>query len=210
FLAVDDVSFKVYQNEIFAILGHNGAGKTTLINIMVGLLKATEGDVYFDGRSIANNTNDIRKEFGVCAQANIIYDELTVKDHINFFAGLKGITVDVDEILRDLDLLSQKTTRASKLSGGQKHKLCIGMATIGDPKYIFLDEPTTGLDPLSRRKIWDLLSKKKEGRVIFLTTHYMDEADILADRKVILNRGKVRCLGTSLYLKNHFNMNYNL
>jgi len=210
FLAVDDVSFKVYQNEIFAILGHNGAGKTTLINIMVGILKATQGDVYFNGRSIAKDTNAIRKEFGVCAQANIIYDEITVEDHINFYAGLKGITVDVDEVLRDLDLLSQKTLKASKLSGGQKRKLCIGMATIGDPKYIFLDEPTTGLDPLSRRRIWDLLSKKKEGRVIFLTTHYMDEADILADRKVILNKGKVRCLGTSLYLKNHFNMSYNL
>jgi ATP-binding cassette subfamily A (ABC1) protein 5 len=210
FLAVDDVSFKVYQNEIFAILGHNGAGKTTLINIMVGLLKATQGDVFFDGRSIAKDTSSIRKEFGVCAQSNIIYDEITVEDHINFYAGLKGITVNVDEVLKDLDLLSQKTTKASKLSGGQKRKLCIGMATIGDPKYIFLDEPTTGLDPLSRRKIWDLLSKKKEGRVIFLTTHYMDEADILADRKVIITKGKVRCLGTSLFLKNHFNMSYNL
>jgi len=210
FLAVDDVSFKVYQNEIFAILGHNGAGKTTLINIMVGLLKATQGDVLFDGRSIAKDTNDIRKNFGVCAQSNIIYDELTVGQHIEFYAGLKGIQVDTDEILKDLDLLSQKQIKASKLSGGQKRKLCIGMAIIGDPKYIFLDEPTTGLDPLSRRRIWELLSKKKEGRVIFLTTHYMDEADILADRKVILNKGKIRCLGTSLYLKNHFNMNYDL
>jgi len=100
--------------------------------------------------------------------------------------------------------------KAKKLSGGQKRKLCIGMATIGNPKYVFLDEPTTGLDPLSRRKIWDLLMKKKKGRVIFLTTHYMDEADILADRKLILSKGKIRCLGTSLFLKNHFNMSYNL
>jgi len=210
FLAVNDVSFKVYENEIFAILGHNGAGKTTLINIMVGLLKATDGTVFFDGRNINTDTNDIRKGFGVCAQTNIIYDELTVEDHIKFYAGLKDVEVDVDAVLREIDLISHKTTKAAKLSGGQKRKLCIGMATIGNPKYIFLDEPTTGLDPLSRRKIWELLSKKKKGRVIFLTTHYMDEADILADRKLILTKGKIRCLGTSLFLKNHFNMNYNL
>jgi len=210
FLAVNNVSFKVYQNEIFAILGHNGAGKTTLINIMVGLLKASQGDVYFDGLSISKDVNTIRKNFGVCAQTNTIFESLTVEDHIKFFAELKNVPVDVDEVLRDIDLIQQKQLKASKLSGGQKRKLCIGMATLGNPKYIFLDEPTTGLDPLSRRKIWDLLMKKKEGRVIFLTTHYMDEADILADRKLILSKGKIRCLGTSLFLKNHFNMNYDL
>jgi len=177
---------------------------------MVGLLKATYGDVYFDGSSISKNVNSIRKDFGVCAQTNIIYPDLTVEDHINFYANLKNVKVDVDEVLSELDLLQQKSLKSSKLSGGQKRKLCIAMATIGNPKYIFLDEPTTGLDPLSRRKIWELLLKKKEGRVIFLTTHYMDEADILADRKLILNKGKIRCLGTSLYLKNHFNMKYNL
>jgi len=177
---------------------------------MVGLLKASQGDVYFDGRSIANNTNAIRRNFGVCAQHNTIFDQLTVEEHINFFSELKNIKVDVDEVLKDIDLIHQKKMSASKLSGGQKRKLCIGIALIGNPKYVFLDEPTTGLDPLSRRKIWELLLKEKEGRVIFLTTHYMDEADILADRKVIISKGKVRCLGTSLYLKNHFNMNYDL
>jgi len=210
FLAVNNVSFKVYENEIFAILGHNGAGKTTLINIMVGLLKASQGGVYYDGLDIAKDTNTIRKNFGVCAQTNTIFEELTVEDHIKFYADLKDVSVDVDEVLTDIDLIHQKKLKAKKLSGGQKRKLCIGMATIGNPKYVFLDEPTTGLDPLSRRKIWDLLMKKKKGRVIFLTTHYMDEADILADRKLILTKGKIRCLGTSLYLKNHFNMSYNL
>jgi len=210
FLAVNDVSFKVYENEIFAILGHNGAGKTTLINIMVGLMKTSYGDIYFDGSSITKDLNKIRKDFGVCAQTNIIYKDLTVEDHIKFFADLKNVKVDVDEALQELDLLPQKKVKASKLSGGQKRKLCIGMATIGNPKYLFLDEPTTGLDPLSRHRIWELLLKKREGRVIFLTTHYMDEADILADRKLILNKGKIRCLGTSLYLKNHFNMKYSL
>jgi ATP-binding cassette subfamily A (ABC1) protein 5 len=210
FLAVNDISFKVYENEIFSILGHNGAGKTTLINIMVGLLKASQGEVYFDERSISKNTNRIRKDFGVCAQYNTIFENLSVEEHIRFYAELKNIKVDVDEVLKDIDLLHQKEMKAVKLSGGQKRKLCIGMALIGNPKYVFLDEPTTGLDPLSRRKIWELLLKKKMGRVIFLTTHYMDEADILADRKLILSKGKIRCLGTSLYLKNHFNMSYDL
>ncbi|ORX87956.1 P-loop containing nucleoside triphosphate hydrolase protein [Anaeromyces robustus] len=210
FLAVNDVSFKVYQNEIFAILGHNGAGKTTLINIMIGILKASCGDVYFDGKSVSSSINEIRRNLGVCAQINIIHDELTVADHIRFYAAMKNTTVDVDEVLKEIDLIQQKESKASKLSGGQKRKLCIGMALIGNPKYIFLDEPTTGLDPLSRRKIWELLIKHRQGKVIFLTTHYMDEADILADRKLILNKGKIRCLGTSLYLKNHFNMSYNL
>jgi len=177
---------------------------------MVGLLKSSKGDVYFSGRSISKKLNTIRKEFGVCTQTNIIYDELTVEEHIKFYAELRNVKVNIDEVLKEVDLTEQKNTKASKLSGGQKRKLCISMAIIGNPKYIFLDEPTTGLDPLSRRKIWELLLKKKEGRVIFLTTHYMDEADILADRKLILNEGRIRCLGTSLYLKNHFNMNYNL
>jgi len=210
FLAVNNVSFKVYENEIFAILGHNGAGKTTLINCMVGLLKTTRGGIYYNGLDISKDINTIRKDFGVCAQTNTIFDNLTVEQHIKFYADLKNVEVDVDEVLKDIDLIQQKNLKASKLSGGQKRKLCIGMATIGNPKYVFLDEPTTGLDPLSRRKIWDLLLKKKEGRVIFLTTHYMDEADILADRKLILSKGKIRCLGTSLFLKNHFNMSYNL
>jgi len=177
---------------------------------MIGLLRPSSGDVYFDGQSISKNTNDIRKDFGVCAQNNTIFDLLTVEQHIKFYAELKNITVNIDEVLRDIDLIHQKKLQASKLSGGQKRKLCIGMATLGNPKYVFLDEPTTGLDPLSRRKIWDLLMKKKKGRVIFLTTHYMDEADILADRKLIISKGKIRCLGTSLYLMNHFNMNYEL
>ncbi|OUM69561.1 hypothetical protein PIROE2DRAFT_35297, partial [Piromyces sp. E2] len=136
-----------------------GAGKTTLINIMIGLIKASYGDVYFDGKSVSSDRNEIRKNIGVCPQQNIIYDDLTVEEHIIFYSNLKNVTVNVNEILSELDLLQQKEVKAIKLSGGQKRKLCIGMALIGNPKYIFLDEPTTGLDPLSRRKIWELLLK---------------------------------------------------
>jgi len=210
FLAVNHVSFKVYKDEIFAILGHNGAGKTTLLQIMIGLINASGGNVYFDGNDISKNTTAIRRDFGVCPQTNILFDELTVEDHIKIFSMIKNTEVDVDELLKEVDLEQKKNDKVLSLSGGQKRKLCVAIAIIGDPKYIFLDEPTTGLDPLSRRKIWDLLTMKRSGRTIFLTTHYMDEADILADRKLILSHGKIRCLGTSLYLKNHFNMQYSL
>jgi ATP-binding cassette subfamily A (ABC1) protein 5 len=210
FLAVNHVNFKAYKNEIFAILGHNGAGKTTLIQIMIGLISASGGNVYFDGNDISSNTTKIHQQFGVCSQSSILFDELTVEDHIKIFAKIKNVEVDIDQVLKEVDLEQKKEDKVINLSGGQKRKLCIAIAVIGNPRYIFLDEPTTGLDPLSRRKIWDLLLKKKEGRIIFLTTHYMDEADILADRKLILNHGKIRCLGTSLYLKNHFNMEYSL
>ncbi|ORX60084.1 P-loop containing nucleoside triphosphate hydrolase protein [Piromyces finnis] len=210
FLAVNHVNFKVYKDEIFCILGHNGAGKTTLIQMMIGLINTSGGNIYYDGTDIAKNTTQIRRDFGVCPQTNILFDELTVSDHIKIFSMIKNVKVDINEILKEVDLEHKKDDKVINLSGGQKRKLCIAIAIIGNPKYIFLDEPTTGLDPLSRRKIWDLLSKKKMGRVIFLTTHYMDEADILADRKLILNHGKIRCLGTSVYLKNHFNMEYSL
>jgi len=210
FLAVNHVNFKVYKNEIFAILGHNGAGKTTLLQIMIGLISASGGNVYYDGADITKNTIKIRKDFGICPQTNILFDELTVEDHIKIFAMIKNTKVDINEILREVDLEHKKDDKVSNLSGGQKRKLCIALAIIGNPKYIFLDEPTTGLDPLSRRKIWELLLNKRKDRVIFLTTHYMDEADILADRKLILSHGKIRCLGSSLYLKNHFNMQYSL
>jgi len=126
------------------------------------------------------------------------------------FGKLKEINVNVDDILNEIDLSSKKYEKVALLSGGQKKKLNLGIALIGDPKFIFLDEPTTGLDPLSRRKMWDLLKKKKNGRVILLTTHYMDEADILTDRKLILHKGVIRCLGTSMFLKKHFNIMYNL
>ncbi|ORX75938.1 P-loop containing nucleoside triphosphate hydrolase protein, partial [Anaeromyces robustus] len=121
-----------------------------------------------------------------------------------------AITVDVDSILKEINLLGKKNTFPNKLSGGQKRKLCITLALLGSPKYVFLDEPTTGLDPYSRKNIWELLVKKKNNCTMFITTHYMDEADLLADRKMIISNGNITCLGSSLFLKNCFNMNYAL
>ncbi|ORX76763.1 P-loop containing nucleoside triphosphate hydrolase protein, partial [Anaeromyces robustus] len=201
------ISFNAYYDEIFAILGHNGAGKTTLINIMTGILSANKGEILYDGIPLQGNETEICKKFGYCPQFDTFNNYLTVSEHVKLFAGIKNIKVNVNEILKDINLLKKKNCFPNKLSGGQKRKLCITLALLGSPKYIFLDEPTTGLDPYSRKSIWDLLSKKKKDKIMFITTHYMDEADVLADRKMITSNGIITCLGTSLFLKNSFNMN---
>ena len=205
-----NIDFNAYYNEIFAILGHNGAGKTTLMNIMTGILSSTQGEVYYDGKPITGNEIEICKQFGYCPQFDTFNNNLTVGEHVRLFGGIKGIKVDVDSILQEISLLSKKNNYPKELSGGQRRKLCITLALLGSPKYVFLDEPTTGLDPYSRKSIWELLSRKKDGCVIFVTTHYMDEADLLADRKMIISNGNITCLGTSLFLKQQFNMNYSL
>ncbi|ORX80834.1 hypothetical protein BCR32DRAFT_268653 [Anaeromyces robustus] len=210
FIANNNISFNVYKDEIFAILGNNGAGKSTLINNMIGYTNPDSGETYYSGVPISKYKSEIHKELGICHQYNIIFDGFSVRDHFKIFCGIKGINVDIDQFLRDIDLWDKRDYEVQKLSGGQKRKFCIGLAFIGNPKYVFLDEPTTGLDPLSRRKIWNFLLKMKKGRVIFITTHYMDEADIIADRKLIMYKGTILCLGSSIYLKNHFHMKYSL
>ncbi|ORX42706.1 hypothetical protein BCR36DRAFT_337073 [Piromyces finnis] len=211
FAANNDISFNVYKDEIFAILGHNGAGKSTLIQNMVGIITPDSGETLYHGLSISKNKKEIRSQLGICLQSNVLINNFTVADHFKLYSGIKECDdEDIDKWLKDIDLEKKKDYEVQKLSGGQKRKLSISLALIGNPKYVFLDEPTTGLDPLSRRKIWNLLLKVKKDRVIFITTHYMDEADIIADRKLILNRGTIRCLGSSIYLKNHFKMKYSL
>jgi len=213
FAANNNISFKVYNNEIFGILGHNGAGKSTLIQNMVGIINPDKGETYYGGLPFSKNKKKIYRQFGICLQTNVIIEGFTVADHFKLYSGIKGADDSEESLqkwLNEVDLVEKKDYSVEKMSGGQKRKLCIGLALIGNPKYVFLDEPTTGLDPLSRRKIWNLLLKVKKDRVIFITTHYMDEADIIADRKLILTRGVIRCLGSSIYLKKHFQMKYNL
>ncbi|KAK3894585.1 hypothetical protein Pcinc_001659 [Petrolisthes cinctipes] len=215
--AVDDFSLDIYEGQITAILGHNGAGKTTLFNILTGMTAPTQGSASVFGLDISN-PNDLRslhRVTGVCPQHDVIFLTLTPTEHLEFFAQIRGVPAErieseVEQTLKDVDLYSKKDTVASDLSGGQKRKLSIGIALIGDPKIIFLDEPTAGVDAYSRRKLWGLLKKKKEGKVILLTTHFMDEADILADRKTIMSKGKLRCCGSSLFLKNKFGLGYHL
>ncbi|EGI60698.1 ABC transporter A family member 4 [Acromyrmex echinatior] len=157
----------------------------------------------------------IRSMTGVCPQHDILFDLLTPREHLEFFAAVRGIPRsmirhEVKKTLKDIDLVEKADTFARYLSGGQKRKLSVGIAIIGDPKIIILDEPTAGVDPYSRRQLWSLLQSRRHGKVILLTTHFMDEADILADRKAVISKGKLRCCGSSLFLKNKFGIGYHL
>ncbi|KAK3578304.1 hypothetical protein CHS0354_004209 [Potamilus streckersoni] len=215
--AINGLSLTIYEDQITALLGHNGAGKTTTMNILCGLIGPTSGYASILGYDVskARDMSQIRGMTGVCPQHNILFDELTCVEHLNLFAVIKGVPPEhveqeVKTALKNVDLEGKENVESEKLSGGQKRKLSLAIALIGDPKIIFLDEPTAGMDPYSRRHIWSLLQEKKAGRVILLTTHFMDEADILADRKAIISKGHLRCCGSSLFLKNKFGIGYHL
>ncbi|KAJ8921257.1 hypothetical protein NQ315_013729 [Exocentrus adspersus] len=215
--AVNGINLTIYEGHITAILGHNGAGKTTLFNILTGLTAPTAGTAYIFGYDVRdpNDMDQIRRMTGVCPQHDILFDNLTPREHLEFFAAVKGISpslieFEVMKTLRDIDLTDKANASAKHLSGGQKRKLSVGIAVIGDPKIIILDEPTAGVDPYSRRHMWSVLQNRRHGKVILLTTHFMDEADILADRKAVVSKGNIRCCGSSLFLKNKFGIGYHL
>ncbi|KAJ8680638.1 hypothetical protein QAD02_016425, partial [Eretmocerus hayati] len=215
--AVNGINLTIYEGQITAILGHNGAGKTTLFNMLTGLTAPTAGTALIFGYDVrdSNDMHMIRSMTGVCPQHDILFDLLTPREHLQFFAAVRGIPrndieEEVQKTLKDIELLEKADTFAKYLSGGQKRKLSVGIAIIGDPKIIILDEPTAGVDPYSRRQMWSLLQSRRHGKVILLTTHFMDEADILADRKAVISKGKLRCCGSSLFLKNKFGIGYHL
>ncbi|CAD6242712.1 GSCOCT00009542001.2-RA-CDS [Cotesia congregata] len=215
--AVNGINLTIYEGQITAILGHNGAGKTTLFNILTGLTAPTAGTALIFGYDVrdSNDMQIIRSMTGVCPQHDILFDLLTPREHLEFFAAVRGIPnsmieLEVKKTLKDIDLTEKADTFAKYLSGGQKRKLSVGIAIIGDPKIIILDEPTAGVDPYSRRQMWSFLQSRRHGKVILLTTHFMDEADILADRKAVISKGKLRCCGSSLFLKNKFGIGYHL
>lgn len=215
--AVNGISLDVYEGQITALLGHNGAGKTTLLNMLTGLSAPSNGTATVYGLDVRdrNDLDDIRTMTGVCPQQNVLFELLTPREHITLYSDLKGLsarakTETITTLLSELELTEQADTLARDLSGGQQRKLCVALALVGDPKLIFLDEPSAGLDPKARRGLWSLLKSKKEGRVILLTTHFMDEADILADRKAIISKGVLQCCGSSLYLKTKFGVGYHL
>ncbi|XP_024942835.1 ATP-binding cassette sub-family A member 5 [Cephus cinctus] len=215
--AVNGINLTIYEGQITAILGHNGAGKTTLFNILTGLTAPTAGTALIFGYDVrdSNDMQMIRSMTGVCPQHDILFDLLTPREHLEFFAAVRGIPramveMEINKTLQGIDLMEKADTFAKYLSGGQKRKLSVGIAIIGDPKIIILDEPTAGVDPYSRRQMWSFLQSRRHGKVILLTTHFMDEADILADRKAVISKGKLRCCGSSLFLKNKFGIGYHL
>ncbi|XP_042338907.1 phospholipid-transporting ATPase ABCA1-like, partial [Plectropomus leopardus] len=214
-LAVDGLTLGFYEGQITSFLGHNGAGKTTTMSILTGLFPPTSGTAYILGRDIRTELGAIRQSLGVCPQHNVLFSMLTVEEHIWFYGRLKGLSEqqvkgEIEQILQDTGLPHKRNSRTSALSGGMQRKLSVALAFVGGSKVVILDEPTAGVDPYARRGIWDLLLKYRQGRTIILSTHHMDEADILGDRIAIISHGKLCCVGSSLYLKNQLGTGYYL
>lgn len=197
FIAVNDLSFEVYENEIFGLLGPNGAGKTTTLEIIETLRDKTSGTVLVDNMNIETQQEQIKKIIGVQLQAAGYYPNLNLKQLLDVFAGLYNIKIDTDKILADVNLNDKAKNKFKDLSGGQKQRFSIATTLINKPKIIFLDEPTTGLDPQARRNLWELIrSLKANGTTIVITTHYMDEAEELCDRIAIVDSGKIISMDT--------------
>ncbi|KAI2474226.1 ATP binding cassette (ABC) transporter subfamily A member, partial [Diabrotica virgifera virgifera] len=213
--AVRNLSLNMFENQITVLLGHNGAGKTTTMSMLTGMISPTNGTAKINGHDIRLDIAGVRNSLGLCPQHNIIFDELTVEEHLYFFSKLKGlskskITAEIDKYVKLLDLEPKRKEKSSTLSGGMKRKLCVGMALCGNSKVVMLDEPTAGMDPSARRVLWELLQKQKEGRTILLSTHFMDEADLLGDRIAIMAGGELQCCGSSFFLKKKYGAGYSL
>ncbi len=199
--AVDAISFQVHTGETFGILGPNGAGKTTTLEMIEALKTITAGSVTLDGQNVATHARAVKSIIGVQLQASSFFDGLSLLELIDTFASLYGRRVDARQLLRDVQLEEKAKNQVRELSGGQKQRLSIAVALVNDPKVLFLDEPTTGLDPQARRNLWDLITNiKARGKTIVLTTHYMEEAEVLCDRIAIMDHAKIIALGTPLEL----------
>ena len=214
-IAVKHMNLVVERGEMFGLLGPNGAGKTTLISILTGLYQPDCGNAWVSGYDIVNSLDNVQLRMGVCPQFDILWPELTVYEHLLFYARVKGISSKyehqkVREAMDEVHLGKFSHLKSTALSGGMKRRLSVAIALVGDPKIVFLDEPTTGLDPENRRQLWDILAKCKIGRAMVLTTHLMEEADVLCNRIGIQDHGVLRCVGNSQHLKNLYGGGYHL
>ncbi|WP_052463468.1 ABC transporter ATP-binding protein [Thermotoga caldifontis] len=208
--AVDGISFSLEEGQILALLGPNGAGKTTTVEILEGLRRKDEGRIFYFGREIEVVDETIKKQMGVQLQKGAFFENLTVRETIELFAGLYGVKLNrsrTREIVEMVMLEEKMNSRVKTLSGGQMQRLSFAVAIVNDPKIVFLDEPTTGLDPQARRHIWELIADlKRKGKGVLLTTHYMEEAERLADRILIMDHGKIIAEGTLDRLVNSLDM----
>ncbi len=196
--AVDGTSFTVNNGEVFGLLGPNGAGKTTTIEILEGLRERDSGDVKVLGLDPWKNGYELHKKIGVIPQEFNFFEKTSPKEAILYYANLFNTKVDPDEILRDVLLEDSAKVLFENLSGGQKQKTGLALSLVNSPELLFLDEPTTGLDPNARRAIWEVIrGLKAKGKTIILTTHYLDEAQQLSDRVAIMNHGKIVAMGTT-------------
>ena len=197
FEAVKGISFDVMEGEIFGLLGPNGAGKSTTLEIIETLREKTSGEVIVDGLNLDKQPNEIKKIIGVQLQTSGYYPNLKLTELINLFSGLYNRPVNAMELLDSVNLRDKANSKVKQLSGGQKQRFSIATTLINQPKIIFLDEPTTGLDPQARRNLWDLIrGLQQRGATVIITTHYMDEAEILCDRVAIMDSGKIISLAS--------------
>ncbi|WP_242457394.1 ABC transporter ATP-binding protein [Insulibacter thermoxylanivorax] len=202
--AVADISFAVEAGEVFTIIGPNGAGKTTTLEMIEGLIKPDGGSISFGGMNWEKDADKIKMMIGIQPQTEAMFDLLTPKEHLDLFASFYSNPMSTLEILDMVNLTEHRNKKVKHLSGGQRQRLAIGLAMIGDPQMLFLDEPTTGLDPQARRNIWDIVLQLKEiGKTTILTTHYMDEAEKLSDRVCIVDQGKVIAMDSPAALINN-------
>lgn len=198
FTAVDAISFDVFRGETFGILGPNGAGKTTTLEMIEGLKPITDGVVTLDGKDVVSHTDEVKSVIGVQLQASSFFDDISLKDLLIVFASFYHRTVDPMELLAEVQLTEKATSQVKELSGGQKQRFSIAVGLVNEPKVLFLDEPTTGLDPQARRNLWELVRQiKQRGTTVVLTTHYMEEAEILCDRIAIMDHAKIVALDTT-------------
>nr|CAJ2466288.1 unnamed protein product [Leishmania braziliensis] len=215
FVAVRNFCWQLPNVGVSVLLGHNGAGKSTVMNMMTGMLYPDGGDCYIGDHSVRFDLARARHEIGLCPQHNILWPELTCREHLEFFARLKGLRgaaleKAVVDTLTEVDLLTRQNDLSSALSGGMRRKLSVAIAFVGGSSLVFLDEPTAGMDVVARRHTWELLLRMSRSRSVLLITHFMDEADLLGDRVAIMSRGQLKCSGSSLFLKSRLGLGYNI
>jgi ABC-2 type transport system ATP-binding protein len=208
--AVDDISFSIEKGTVFTLLGPNGAGKTTTLEIIEGIKKADEGRIVFFGEELKHVSDEAKQKIGVSLQSTNFIPHLKVKEVFELFASFFKKSLPIEEVIGFVSLEEKRNDLVEKLSGGQKQRVAIGCALINDPEMVFLDEPTTGLDPQARRNIWGIIEHLKgQGKTVFLTTHYMEEAQKLSDMVCIMDYGKIIAIDTpSGHIKKLGELNY--
>ncbi|KAM9347110.1 glucosylceramide transporter ABCA12 [Symphorus nematophorus] len=216
-VAIENLNVSFYEGHVTSLLGHNGAGKTTTMSLLTGLFGPSSGSIEVYGRDMQTNIDDVRKELGVCMQYDVLFDHMTTKEHLLLYGQIKAphwsrrqLHEQVRTILEETGMYAHRHKRVGTLSGGMKRKLSISIAFIGGSRLVVLDEPTTGVDPCSRRSIWDIVIQHKKNRTIIMSTHHLDEAEVLSDRIAFLERGGLKCCGSPFHLKDKLGQGYKL
>eukprot|EP01095_Lingulamoeba_sp_RSL-Kostka_P009794 TRINITY_DN3409_c0_g2_i1.p1 TRINITY_DN3409_c0_g2~~TRINITY_DN3409_c0_g2_i1.p1 ORF type:complete len:328 (-),score=74.78 TRINITY_DN3409_c0_g2_i1:193-1176(-) len=214
-VAVKDLSLILHKSECFGLLGPNGAGKTSLINLLTGNSKIDSGEIKISGYDIQKKPDQAFKKLGLCPQFDVLFDLLTGREHLKLFGSIKNIPKDqLDEqinfFIEKMELQDHADKQTKKYSGGTKRKLSVALALLGDNKLVFLDEPSTGMDSIAKRNMWEIINEMKKNRAIILTTHSMEEADALCENIGIMVKGSLQCIGGSQHLKSKFGTNYRL